>query len=51
MTRFDYKLVICIALVNLLTTTGISITYYVLTRQDKRASRQQIQIAFNILLE
>ncbi len=43
-------LVICIALV-LLTTTGISITYYVLTRQDKqRASRQQIQIAFNILL-
>lgn len=43
-------LVICIALV-LLTTTGISITYYVLTRQDKqRASRQQIQIAFNIIL-
>jgi hypothetical protein len=43
-------LVICIALV-LLTTAGISITYYILTRQDKqRASRQQIQIAFNILL-
>ena len=43
-------LVVCIILV-LVITTGISATYYVLTRQDKqRESRQRIQIAFDIVL-
>ena len=43
-------LVVCIVLV-LVITTGISATYYVLTRQDKqRESRQRIQIAFDIIL-
>ena len=41
----------CILLV-LLATTGISATYYILTKQDKqRESRQQIQIAFDIVLD
>jgi PAS domain S-box-containing protein len=43
-------LVLCIVLV-LVITTGISTTYYILTRQDKqRESRQRIQIAFDIIL-
>jgi|PlaIllAssembly_1097288.scaffolds.fasta_scaffold2739056_1 hypothetical protein len=34
------------------TTVGISLAYYVLTRQDKqRESRQRIQIAFKIILD
>ena len=41
----------CILLV-LLTTVGISVTYYVLTKQDKhRESRQRIQIGFDIILK
>ncbi len=41
----------CIFLV-LLTTIGISATYYVLTKQDKqRESRQRIRIAFDIVLD
>ena len=44
-------LVMCILLV-LLTTAGISITYYTLTRKDKqRESRERIQIAFDIMLD
>ena len=44
-------LAMCILLV-LLTTAGISATYYVLTKQDKqRESRQRIQIAFDIILD
>ncbi len=43
-------LLLCVFLV-LLTTAGISITYYMLTKRDKqRESRQRIQIAFDILL-
>ncbi|MBD3306902.1 HAMP domain-containing protein, partial [candidate division KSB3 bacterium] len=43
-------LVMCIFLV-FLTITGISATYYVLTKQDKqRESRQRIRIAFEIIL-
>lgn len=43
-------LLLCIALV-LVTTVGISVTYYMLTKQDKqRESRQRIQIAFDLIL-
>ncbi|MCP4401653.1 MAG: hypothetical protein GY801_30675, partial [bacterium] len=43
-------LLLCVFLV-LLTTAGISITYYMLTKRDKqRESRQRIRIAFDILL-
>ena len=42
---------LCIFLV-LLTTTSISIAYYLLTRQDKhRESKQRIQIAFDIVFD
>jgi methyl-accepting chemotaxis protein len=44
-------LVLCILLV-LLTTAGLSIAYYLVTRQDKhRESRQRIRIAFTIILD
>lgn len=44
-------LVLCISLV-LLATMSISITYYILTKQDKhRESQQRIQIAFDIILD
>jgi methyl-accepting chemotaxis protein len=44
-------LALCVFLV-VLTTAGISTTYYWLTRQDKhRESRQRIQIAFDIILD
>ena len=43
-------LTLCILLV-LLTATGISVAYYLLTKQDKRAeSQQRIQIAFDGIL-
>jgi len=43
-------LLLCMSLI-LLTTTGISLTYYRLTRQDKqRESQQRMQIAFEIVL-
>ena len=43
-------LVMCILLV-LLATTGISVTYYVLTKQDKhRESGQRIKIAFGAVV-
>src|SRR5512136_1565094 len=43
-------LVLCIVLV-LVITSGISVTYYVRTKQDKqRESLQRIQIAFDIIL-
>lgn len=42
---------LCMMLV-LITATGISTTYYILTKQDKqRESRQRIQIAFDIILD
>jgi len=38
-------------LLGFLTTAGVSTTYYVLTKQDKRReSRQRIRIAFDIVL-
>lgn len=41
----------CILLVIFL-TAGISVTYYILTRQDKqRESQERIQIAFDIMLD
>jgi PAS domain S-box-containing protein len=44
-------LALCIGLV-LLTTTGIAVTYYRLTRQEKhRESQQRIQDAFDLLLD
>jgi len=44
-------LALCILLV-LLTTTSISATYYILTKQDKhRESQQRIQVAFDIILD
>jgi methyl-accepting chemotaxis protein len=44
-------LIMCIFLV-FLTAAGISITYYILARQDKqRESRQRIRIAFDIILD
>ncbi len=44
-------LALCVFLV-VLTTTGISTTYYWLTKQDKhRESRQRIRIAFDIILD
>ena len=44
-------LLMCVLLV-LLTTVGISATYYMLTKQDKqRESRQRIQIAFDIVFD
>jgi hypothetical protein len=48
-TSIQIKLLsLCIFLV-LMTTIGISATYYVLTKRDKhRESQQRIQIAFDI---
>lgn len=44
-------LILCIILV-FLTTTGISVTYYVLIKQDKHwESQQRIRIAFDIILD
>lgn len=44
-------LFMCIVLI-LITTVGISSTYYVLTKQDKhRESRQRIRIAFDIVFD
>ena len=44
-------LLMCIVLI-LMTTIGISSTYYVLTKEDKhRESRQRIKIAFDIVLK